>query len=463
MTDALIYTRVSKDRAHGRSVAEQEAECRQVCDREGWRVAGVLCDNDRSASRHAKRGRPAWDEVKHRVAAGGVDVLVTWEASRSTRDLGEFVDLRELCRAHGVLLSYSGRLLDLDDTRDAFQAGLDALMAEDEASRTRDRILRTVRANADAGRPHGRRLYGYRRVYDDSTGALVGQVPHESESKIVVEIARRFVAGESMYVIAEDLNRRKVPVPTGAAWHETRLKRMLRNPAYIGLRVHRGQVVGDASWPAILDRETFDAIAARFDDPARAKYRGGHDLAHLLSGIARCGKCGAAMYVGNDRGRPVYVCRNGKGHLARSQEHLDAFVTVVLLERLATVDLGELSTESPEAEAARAEALELRARLADAIERFTEGNLTAATLAKIEAKLEPKIAAAERAARTNTVPPVVQDLAGAGVDARWDALTIEQRRDVVRALLDITVKPSKRPRGARGFEEKAIAIKWRTL
>ena len=79
--DALIYCRVSADRRNGRSVAEQEAECRAECERQGWNVVDVLTDNDRSASRHARKSRPAWDRVKQRVASGDVDVLVTWEAS----------------------------------------------------------------------------------------------------------------------------------------------------------------------------------------------------------------------------------------------------------------------------------------------------------------------------------------------------------------------------------------------
>jgi DNA invertase Pin-like site-specific DNA recombinase len=74
---ALIYTRVSKDKRQGRSVEEQEAECRRVCDHEGWRIADVLTDNDRSASRYASRSRPAWEQVKHRIATDGIDVLVT--------------------------------------------------------------------------------------------------------------------------------------------------------------------------------------------------------------------------------------------------------------------------------------------------------------------------------------------------------------------------------------------------
>src|SRR5215218_979132 len=185
---ALIYTRVSKDKRQGRSVEEQETECRRVCDVEGWTIADVLTDNDRSASRYATKARPEWEKVKHRLATDGIDVLVTWEASRSSRDLAGFVELRDLCQNHGIMLNYKGRSLDLDATNDRFEAGLHALLAERESDETRDRILRAVREQAAEGRPHGRVLYGYKRTYDRETGALTGQVPDPDTSAIVREI-----------------------------------------------------------------------------------------------------------------------------------------------------------------------------------------------------------------------------------------------------------------------------------
>jgi DNA invertase Pin-like site-specific DNA recombinase len=55
---AVIYTRVSQDRGAGkRSVGEQEAECRTVAIDNGWTVVKVFTDNDRSASRYAKKAR----------------------------------------------------------------------------------------------------------------------------------------------------------------------------------------------------------------------------------------------------------------------------------------------------------------------------------------------------------------------------------------------------------------------
>jgi site-specific DNA recombinase len=453
--NALIYTRVSKDRKQTRSTDEQEAECRALCEREGWTVADVLTDNGRSASKYATKSRPAWNEVKRRLTTDGIDVLVTWEASRSNRDLGEFVALRDLCLANDVLLSYSGRTLDMDDTDDSFQASLDAVLGERESNQTRKRILRNVRANATAGRPHGRLLYGYKRTYDPQTGALVGQVPDDTEAEIVREVARRFLYGESIYALTDDLNARGV---SDRPWNPNRVKRILTNPGYTGKRVHQGEVVGDADWEPLIDQSTFDAIAERLNRPG---VRGGTDVRHLLGGIARCGKCGGPMYVGKAHGKPTYECAPGRGHLTRNQAHLDAYVTTVLLERLATVDFSDLHAEDPDAVEARAEAARLRKLLDDAALEYGAEKISASMLGKVEADLTPKIKAAEKRARAATVPPNLDELAGPGVDARWDALTIEQQREVVRVLLTVTVLPTTKPKGSREFDPDAIKLEWR--
>src|SRR3954451_9196346 len=82
---AVIYNRVSDDHAHGRSVAEQETENRAVVERQGWQLVKVATDNDLGASRYSGKTRPEWTALLTFLQAGGADVLVTWEASRSTR------------------------------------------------------------------------------------------------------------------------------------------------------------------------------------------------------------------------------------------------------------------------------------------------------------------------------------------------------------------------------------------
>jgi site-specific DNA recombinase len=455
--DALIYTRVSQDpKKLGRSVEQQEAECRAVCERNGWTVAEVVSDNDRSASRHAKQSRPGWERVLERLT--DVDVLVCWESSRSTRDLAAYVELRDACMAAGVLMSFSGTTYDISTTDDRFRTGLDALLAEQESDRTRDRILRAVRSNAARGRPHGRRLFGYRRTYDSATGALLGQELDPVEAPLVADAARRVLSGEPGARIAKEWNAAGITTAAGARWDVTKMKRLLTNPSYTALRVHQGEIVGPGDWPAIIDRDTFDQLASLYSDPARARFKSG-DTKHLLSGVAVCGRCGARMYRGHDRGRGVYVCREGSQHLVRSQEHLDAYVTAIVVGLLERADLDLTPSSDPAVVEAREEAVLLRHRLADAVAEFTAGNLTAATLAHIEGDLLPQIDGAERRARAAITSPVLIDVVGPHASDAWDALSVEQRRAVVAEMVTVVVKPSNRVRGSRGFNPDDVDVR----
>lgn len=460
-TRALIYTRVSQDRAGGRSPAEQELEARQECERQGWDVVDVVTDSV-GASRHSKGHRTGWDRAREMVKSGAVDVLVTWEASRAQRDLDAYVQLRQLCAAGGVLWSYSGRTYDLADHDDRFRTGLDALLAEREADEIAHRVQRAMRANAAQGRPHGRRLFGYRRVYDDATGALIGQAEHPDEAPVVRRIFDDYLSGLGIRTIARDLNEDGITTGTGARWLDAQVRRVLINPAYIARRVHRGDVVADGDWPPLVDVDQFDRVQARLASKAanRSRQRG---TARLLTGLGRCGVCGGRVHALHDRrGRKFYEC-GAQFCVARDLAKLDAYVTAVVLERLSLPDVAEALGDagpSPEVERARQEGAQLRQRLDDVIDQFAAGNLTAATLAKVEGDLLPRIAAADAAVRRGAIPLAIDVPDGTQVDAWWDGLEPEQRREVVGALLAaVVILPV--GRGHRTFNPSGVRIEWR--
>lgn len=456
---AAIYTRVSSDpRESGRSVAEQEQECRRTAALAGWDVVEVFSDNDRSASRYASKPRPGYASLVDYVRARNCDVVVTWEASRFQRDLQDYVALRELCRAGGILWSYSGRTYDLSRTDDRLSTGLDALLAERESDVTRDRVLRSVRTNADAGRPHGKVLYGYRRVYDDKSGALVEQVPQDDQAAVVREAARRVAAGETPSSVARDLNDRRTPAPRGGRWDLTQIRRLVTNPAYVGQRVHRGQVVRKAVWPALIEDATFYTCVSRMTDPRRKTVRDGA-IKHLLSGIAVCGTCGAPVVVQKNRGFLAYLCP--RFHVSRRQDHVDTLVTAVVQGRLARPDALELLSGDHSDQRVRealGEVAEKRARLESFYDSAAEGKLTAMALARIEARLVPEIEAAERRARHVSVAPVLSQAVGRDIGEQWPGLPITVRREIIRLLVTVRILPA--VRGARTFDPESVKIEW---
>jgi site-specific DNA recombinase len=456
---ALIYTRVSKDTAQGRSPAEQEAESRTVCERAGWEVSHVVTDSV-GASRHSKGKRTGWNEAHRLLGTGDFDVLVTWECSRAQRDLSAYAELRDLCVRMGVLWSYSGHTYDMGESGDRFRTGLDALVAEREADETAERVQRAMRSNATAGRPHGRRLFGYRRVYDPTTGVLVNQEPEEVEADVVRSIFADYLAGCGLRTIATRLNDAEITTGTGAKWHDAQIRRVLINPAYAARRVHQGEVIGAAIWPEIVDPRVFDQAAARQAAQAEGMTRQ-TGTARLLTGVGRCGVCGGKLSAGHDRNkRKMYQCR-ANFCVARDLVKLDWFVSEQIIEHFGMLGADAIGhPEGVEAGAeARALADELRHRLDAAVAEFTSGRISAATLAKVETSLHPRIVAAEREVRRSIVPMDVE-VPATGIADWWYALPIEQRRAIVSAIV-VSVAVSPVRRGTRRFDSTAIDIDWR--
>ncbi|HWC20844.1 MAG TPA: recombinase family protein [Flexivirga sp.] len=468
----LIYARVSRDqRGESRSVTEQLTELRAWAERENWVIVDVI-DETGSASRYARStgARSRWDEVSTEITSGKYDALLTWESSRATRDLADYADLRDLCAKHSVKWGYSGTLYDLDARSDRFRTGLDALMAEDEAARTSERVRRAVRARAVAGTPHGKTPYGYRREYDPATGALLRQVPDETTAPVVREIYQRVIRGDSLRTIAADLTARGVTPPRPArtdrepGWLPSTVKRIATNPAHAGRRVHQGAVIGDAAWEPLVDPDTHDRAVAILADPARFAHHESKKAKHLLSGIARCGVCTHPLYVLSNRGRPTYQCMTaGCFKVARLVTKIDGHVLGTLVGLLGThaTDLtAHDRADSAELTQARADAEALQKRLDGFVDQAADGGpgaLSPAALARIEAKLTPQIQAANRRVRALLLPSVLDDVDLTDPEAAVEGMTLTKKRLVVGTLLDIRVDPV--GRGKRTFDPDSVRIK----
>lgn len=453
---AMIYARVSLDAREGRSVAEQEAECRAWATREGWTIGTVITETG-SASRYARStaARTRWGEVTTAITTGDHDILLTWEASRAARDLTAYAALRDLCAQHNVLWGYSGTVYDLSQRDARFRTGLDALVAEDESARTSERVRRSARARAAAGQPHGKIPYGYRREYNPDTGTLLRQVPDEETAPTVREIYTRLLAGDALYTIARDLDQRHITPPrpartqrpTDQTWLPITIRRIALSPTYKARRIHDGHDIGPAAWPPLVDDTTWDAVHAILTDPHRRTTTDGR-AKHLLTGVARCSECNAPVRRVKNRGHHSYSCmRPGCMKVTRHMDRVDTHVTDVFLELL-TLHAAELGAavddqrpDNPRVQAAREEAEALRRRLDGFVDDASDGQISRASLARIEARLLPQIAAAEAKLRRLQVPPALQDFDLSDPPRSWKALTVAKRRDLLRNLVDVHIRP----------------------
>lgn len=457
---AVVYARVSHDpRGLGRSVREQVSDSLTLCHKEGWVVVKVFDkDNDKGASTYSRSKREDWERAIDYLEQGKADVFVTWEASRAQRDLEVYLKLRGICQRNNVLWCYSGKKFDLSRTDDRFITGLDALLAERESSVTRDRIMRTQRHNAKQGRPHSRVLYGYRRIYDESTKDFIRQEIDEPKAKIYREIAIRFASGDSLSSISKDLHKRGIPSPQGKdKWSLPTLRDMLMNPGYIGKRVYQGRVVGEAQWPALIDEVTFYHCKRKLSDPARRQNRSGA-IRHLLSGLARCAVCNGPLRCVLSGPRYSYRCESL--HVNMRKEPFEKVISQIVINRLMQPAFTRVFVRdtSEEVMQAMSEAAEKKARLEEFYDQAAQGELSPAGLARIEQTLMAEINEAEQRSMIGAHPLMVEISKTADVEALWEDLTILQKREVVKLLMDIRLMPSQ----MKGFfDPSRIKITWK--
>jgi len=468
---AGIYERISKAKDKrasklDRSIEEQNAANRQACEAEGWAIARTFQDPNRSASRFTSRAREAYGELLAAIGREEFSVLVLWESSRGGRELEAWAHLLNACRDHGVRIYVTSheRLYDVAKGRDWKALADDGTDSAYESEKTSLRALRAHAADAANGRPHGLAPYGYRRTYDPLTGKVRAQEPDPDTAPVVASIITRVAGGEPIEAVTRDLNKREKPSPRGGLWTHATVRWICLNVTYIGKRKHNGGPLLDGTWPAIADEELFWSGVALLTAPSRQVTRPGA-ARWLLSLIATCSKCGGQAAARAYRGRQVYTCR-ARGCFFAPLADIDAQITGLVIARLSRPDAyRELAAADDRAVlAGRAEAARLRSVLdgykADAVAE----KITRTDFAGIAAGLQTRIAAADAAAVAASVPAALRDLLtpGADIAARWEALGIPARKDVLRCLFGrITIAPvASRKRGAP-FDAERVAVQWR--
>ena len=459
-TRAAVYARISQDRnGSALGVARQREDCAAYADRRGWRVVEHYVDNDVSASNG--KHRPAYQRMLADVEAGKLDAVVVWALDRLHRrpvELERFIDLAD---RHRLALGSVGGDVDLSTSAGRLHARIMGSVARHETEHKGERQVRAAQQAAQDGRPTGGpRPFGYRPG---------GVEPDPVEAREVRNAFRALLAGTPLREIARDLNRRGIRTSMGKEWGATQVRAVLLRARNAGLRGYKGDVVGPASWPALVDEGTWRAAVAVLSDASR-KTSPGFATKWLLSSLARCGVCGETVSSAGaartrvDGTRPtVYRCRTRK-HVARDAVPVDDLVSRVVVERLSRPDAAALliDDDAPDAEALRTEAQAVRSRLETLAVEFADGSLTAGQLRTATARLRSRLTNVEAAQAHTSRRPMLGDLVSAAdMEAAWNALPFDRKRAVIDTLLTVTIDPEP-VRGARRFRPELVRIKWRT-
>jgi DNA invertase Pin-like site-specific DNA recombinase len=468
---AAIYVRISDDRAgDAAGVGRQESDSRALAARLGWAVDQVYAENDTSAFKRRKVRlpdgstamrvvRPVFRQMLDALAAGSLDALIAYDLDRIARDPRDLEDLIDVVEQRHIPARTVTGSLDLGNDAGVTMARVLLAMANKSSRDTARRVVRKQQEMAEQGAYAGGgiRSYGY-----ESDGATV----NEREAAVVRRIAIDILAGVSLSRIAEDLNAEQVPTVRGGEWHARSVHSVVSKPRNVAKRVYRGEVIGDAAWPAILNLDTWERVRIVLAERARG---GNNSLTRWLTGVLRCSYCDDSLLkgkLGTGARGSVYWCATptgGCGKIAIAALPAEDTVEGLLLAYLARPDvLADLASATSDTAAAkaRADAEADEAQLKELATLWARKHITTAEYLAARQEIEDRLKVWHGITRA-AAPESVRTLLGADIAAAWAVYEPRQRQEVAKVVFrdGIRVEPATMP--FRFDPDRLQPIGWR--
>jgi site-specific DNA recombinase len=228
---------------------------RKECERKTSELGGrIVCDfTDQESGR--RDDRQGWGELVREARdrdARRFDGVVIYGTSRLARDLFHALAFeRELARA-GVQVYYAIAAGDQTSPEGRLMRHMFQALDQFEVEKLGREVRRGQTENTKQGyRNGGRAPYGYRLVYEahpNPRRARAGDRKSRLEvdpeqAPVIVEIFKRYLAGNGLKEITNYLNRPGGPTPpshvdskrnTSGRWSKTTVRSILENPVYTG-------------------------------------------------------------------------------------------------------------------------------------------------------------------------------------------------------------------------------------
>lgn len=479
MTAPFLYCRVStqEQAAEGYSLAAQLRQLEAFCDSQGWQVAGRYIEEGQSA---ASLERPQLRALLADLATEPCPdpCILVWRLDRLTRSVADLYKLLSVFERHGCTFKSITEPFETRSAVGKLFITLIAAMAQWERENLIERVhlgqMHQVTMTGDwcgGAPPYGYLLRQRRLVVDEGRAVVVRQ------------IYDRFLREGNLSALARAFDARGIPAPGARGWSATRLRYILTNPTYAGIRTwrrHARPTVGPGGYrrlargewllvdgegpPAIIPLAVWERAYEALDRRARvSRSRGWGE--HPLTGILVCGACKSPMSgrraVRGAAAYRYYRCpgRYQRGRCARGQVRADALERLVvdairgpfgghgLLEQaLAASDDGEAGDDRHRL----ALALEsVRRRLRRWEDAYENGSIDvrALGLRLRELRAEEREVLGRMAEWRRPALPSSSD----GLAAGWTAMTATERRAFVGALIErVVVHP-----------DGAVDIEWR--
>jgi site-specific DNA recombinase len=461
-----VYCRKSVDKGNGGEFgsieAQREAVEAYVASQRGNGWSALPEHYDDLGLSGKNTGRPAFQRLLTDVRDGRVDLVAVYRLDRLSRSQRDFLDVLDLFERHGVQFVSITEHFDTSTPMGRFALGILIQVAQLErevtAERVRDKVVASRRRGMWTG---GQVPLGY----TSQDGKLV---VNRAEAETVREIFAAFLAAGSVTGTLDALRERGVTARGCRVFTKASLRNLLANPVVAGM-VRAGDDVVEAQHDAVVDRETWDRAQELLTcrEPRARRLR--RPSGALLSGLLRCGVCGAAMVQHatskRTKGYRYYAChrriREGAAACPGSTVPAAALETFVVekiravgrdpsvLTETVAAARAQLAARGPEIDRERQRLKDEKRRLdeeseclaaaiaegGDAKALCTRLDRTAAALEEIASKAEALLAEKKRL-KSAVIDEAELTAAVAAFAPVWEHLLRDERQRLLRLLIE---------------------------
>ena len=312
--NVCAYCRVSTDETDQKnSLASQERFFENFFNKHhNWNNVGIFADEGLSGTSLEKRN--AFNQMLALARHGGIDIIITKEVSRFSRNVQDLLNIVEELRERGVYVWFLSD--DINTQSNDYRERLTqiATNAEQESLRTSRRVKWGQLQQMERGVVFGRKeMYGYNIVTDELGNQRFDIIPEEAE--IIKMIYQWFSSGDGTFRIAKRLENMGIKTKRYKnGFSNTVILRILRNEKYVGdlsqgktytpnalthkKKYNRGEsatvyIKDHHPEAAIIGRDLWDRVQQILQARAPSEeIKAKHSNRYWTSGKVFCGCCG---------------------------------------------------------------------------------------------------------------------------------------------------------------------------
>lgn len=327
---ALVYVRVSTDdqAKYGYSLESQIERCVRYAESKHHYSREQLMILVEAGEHGDNPDRPLINYLLYLLERGIGSKAIFLHPDRMSRYLHLQIELSSKIWDLGCDIEFVEFDLDKNNPESMLMFNVQGSIAQYNKAKILANTKRGRRTKALKGEAVGmRRLYGY--SFDTEEDRIVENPEERRIYMMMVDMVLN--KGYSCSRIARELSSRGIAAPNGSVWYQATVSRILKNESYTGTYYYgKTEVVQQQGkqravrksreeWiaipiPAYIERATYEQIQHRLKSWRKTGGRPSED--YLLRGLARCGRCGAAVTSGvttkTAGGRVKYYTCTGK-------------------------------------------------------------------------------------------------------------------------------------------------------